>query len=66
MCLIIINQANRQQASVLMILECVGYVANYSVARYVKNNVQIANTLGALAFGTLANLGILAPRSEGG
>ena len=56
MCLIIINQSKWGQAPIMMFLACVGYVVNYTVARYVKGNVQIANALGALAIGTLANL----------
>jgi uncharacterized membrane protein YjjP (DUF1212 family) len=46
MCLIIIHQSKWKQAPVMMILSCVGYFVNYSVARYVKGNVQIANALG--------------------
>lgn len=56
MCLIIINQAKWKQAPVMMIISFAGYLVNYFSSRRFSNNSQVANTLGALSIGVMANL----------
>lgn len=56
MCLIIINQAKWKQAPVMMIISFAGYLVNYFSARRFDHNSQVANTLGALSIGVMANL----------
>ena len=55
LCLIIINQAKWKQAPVMLIISFAGYVVNFFSARRFANNVQVANSLGALAIGVLGN-----------
>lgn len=56
MCLIIINQAKRRQAPVMMVISFAGYIVNYLSSQRFNGNTQVSNTLGALAIGVLANL----------
>lgn len=55
MCLIIINQAKWKQAPVMVFIAFAGYVVNYFSSKRFSGNTQVANTLGALAIGVLAN-----------
>lgn len=56
MCLIIINQAKWKQAPVMMFISFAGYMVNYFSSKRFDSNSQVANTLGALAIGVMANL----------
>lgn len=56
MCLIIVNQAKWKQAPTMMIIAFAGYITNYFSSRRFAGNTQIANTLGALVIGVMANL----------
>lgn len=56
LCLIIINQGKWKQVPVMLLISFVGYVVNHFSAIRFASNAQIANTLGALAVGVLANL----------
>lgn len=56
LCLIMINQGKWKQTPIMMIIAFVGYIVNYFSALRFDTNVQIANTLGALAIGILGNL----------
>lgn len=56
MCLIIINQAKWKQAPMMMIIAFTGYVVNYFSSQRFSGNSQVANTLGALAIGVIANM----------
>ena len=56
LCLIIINQAKWKQAPVMIVIAEVGYIVNFFSAQRFTGNTQIANTLGALAIGVMANL----------
>jgi uncharacterized membrane protein YjjP (DUF1212 family) len=56
MCLIIINQAKWKQAPMMMIIAFVGYVVNFFSSVRFSGNSQVANTLGALAIGVIANM----------
>lgn len=55
MCLIIINQAKWKQAPMMMIIAFVGYIVNFFSSERFSGNSQVANTLGALAIGVIAN-----------
>jgi uncharacterized membrane protein YjjP (DUF1212 family) len=55
-CLIIINQGKWKQGPVMILIAFAGYQVNYWSAKRFANNVQIANTLGAFAIGSLANI----------
>ncbi|MCJ1246405.1 hypothetical protein MMC30_003612 [Trapelia coarctata] len=55
-CLIIINQGKWSQMPVMLGISIVGYVVNYFSALRFASNVQVAQTLGALAIGVLGNL----------
>lgn len=54
--LIYINQAKWKQAPVMLIIAFVGYLVNFYSSKRFAGNTQVANTLGALAIGVLANL----------
>ena len=56
LCLIIINQGNLTRMPPMLGLALVGYVVNYFSAKRFASNAQIAQGLGALAIGVLANL----------
>jgi uncharacterized membrane protein YjjP (DUF1212 family) len=56
MCLIIINQAKWKQAPVMMVISFAGYLVNYFSSQRFDHNSQVANTLGALVIGVMANL----------
>ncbi|SMY19857.1 unnamed protein product [Zymoseptoria tritici ST99CH_1A5] len=56
MCLIIINQAKWKQAPIMMVISFAGYVVNYFSSQRFSGNSQVANTLGALVIGVMANL----------
>lgn len=56
LCLIVINQGKWKQMPVMIVISFVGYVVNHFSAIRFASNGQIANTLGALAVGVLANL----------
>lgn len=55
MCLIIINQAKWKQAPMMMVIAFIGYVVNFFSSERFSGNSQVANTLGALAIGVVAN-----------
>jgi uncharacterized membrane protein YjjP (DUF1212 family) len=55
MCLIVINQAKWKQAPMMMIIAFAGYVVNFFSSERFSGNSQVANTLGALAIGVIAN-----------
>jgi uncharacterized membrane protein YjjP (DUF1212 family) len=55
-CLIIINQGKWKQGPVMVLITIAGYQVSYWSMKRFANNVQIANTLGAFAIGSLANL----------
>ena len=55
LCLIVINQAKWKQAPMMMIIAFVGYVVNFFSSERFSGNSQVANTLGALAIGVIAN-----------
>jgi uncharacterized membrane protein YjjP (DUF1212 family) len=55
MCLIVINQAKWKQAPMMMIIAFAGYVVNFFSSVRFSGNSQVANTLGALAIGVIAN-----------
>ena len=56
LCLIIINQGKWKQMPVMVVIAFAGYLVNYFSAMRFATNVQVANTLGALAIGVLGNL----------
>ena len=56
LCLIIINQGKWKQMPIMVVIAFTGYIVNYYSALRFATNVQIANTLGALAIGVLGNL----------
>ncbi|EMR72835.1 putative duf1212 domain membrane protein prm10 protein [Eutypa lata UCREL1] len=55
-CLAFVNQAKWKQMPVQIIIAFAGYVVNFFTNRRISAVPQIANTLGALAIGILANL----------
>ena len=56
LCLIIINQGKWKKMPPMLLLAMVGYLVNHYSAERFASNAQIAQTLGALAIGVLANL----------
>lgn len=56
LCLAIINQAKWKQMPMMVSIAMVGYVTNFFSSKKFDAAPQIANTLGALAIGVLANL----------
>jgi uncharacterized membrane protein YjjP (DUF1212 family) len=56
MCLIVINQAKWKQAPMMMIIAFAGYIVNFFSSVRFSGNSQVANTLGALAIGVIANM----------
>ena len=56
LCLTIINQTKWSKVPPMLALAMVGYLVNYFSAQRFASNAQIAQTLGALAIGVLANL----------
>ena len=56
LCYIIINQGKWTKAPAMLILSLVGWLVNYFSAQHFATNTQIAQTLGALTVGILANL----------
>ena len=56
LCLIIINQGKFKQMPAMGIVALSGWVVNHFSALRFASNVQIANALGALAIGVMANL----------
>lgn len=56
LCLIIINQAKWKQAPVMLVVSFAGYLVNFFSSKRFTGNTQVANTLGALTIGVLANL----------
>ena len=55
-CLAFVNQAKWQQMPVQIIIAFAGYIVNFFTSRRISGAPQIANTLGALCVGVLANL----------
>lgn len=55
-CLAFVNQAKWQQMPVQVIIAFAGYIVNFFTGRRIGGAPQIANTLGALTVGVLANL----------
>ena len=56
LCLIVINQGKWKQVPVMLLIAFAGYVVNHFSAQRFSSNVQVSNTLGALAIGVLGNL----------
>jgi uncharacterized membrane protein YjjP (DUF1212 family) len=56
LCLIVINQGKWRQAPLMIFISFAGYCVNYFSSKHFAGNAQIANTLGALTIGVLANL----------
>ena len=56
LCLIVINQGKWKQVPVMLVIAFAGYVVNHFSALRFSSNVQVSNTLGALAIGVLGNL----------
>ena len=56
LCLIIINQGKWKKMPPMLGLAIVGYLVNHYSAQRFSSNAQIAQTLGALAIGVIANL----------
>ena len=56
LCLIIINQGKWQKMPPMLVLAMIGYLVNHYSAQRFSSNAQIAQTLGALAIGVVANL----------
>jgi uncharacterized membrane protein YjjP (DUF1212 family) len=55
-CYIIINQGKWTKAPAMLVLTLVGWLSNHFSAQHFATNIQIAQTLGALTVGILANL----------
>lgn len=55
-CISILYQAKWKQMPVMIVIAFTGYIVNYFSGQRFKASPQIANTLGALAVGVLANL----------
>ncbi|KAL9125458.1 MAG: hypothetical protein Q9217_005343 [Psora testacea] len=55
-CLIIINQGRWNKMPPMLILAMVGYFVNHYSSQYFASNIQIAQTLAALAIGVIANV----------
>jgi uncharacterized membrane protein YjjB (DUF3815 family) len=55
LCLIVINQGRMSEAPAMVFIAFAGYLVNFFSAKYLANNVQVANALGAFAIGVLAN-----------
>lgn len=55
-CLAIINQAKWKQMPMMTFIAVCGHQANYWMSTRIANNIQVANAIGALAIGTIANL----------
>lgn len=56
LCLAFVNQAKWKQMPVQVVIAFAGYVVNFFTGRRFAEAPQIANTMGALAVGILANL----------
>ena len=56
LCIVIISQAKLKQMPMMIIIAFIGYFVNFWSAKRFSSNVQISNTLGALAIGLLGNL----------
>lgn len=56
LCLIVINQGRYKQMPIMLLIAFTGYLVNHFSAVRFSSNAQIANTLGALAIGVVANL----------
>lgn len=57
LCLIVINQGKWKQAPAMVLIAFAGYLATFFSGRhFAKNNVQIADGLGAFCIGSLANV----------
>ena len=56
LCLVIINQGKWKKMPPMLGLAIVGYLVNHYSAQRFSSNAQIAQTLGALAIGVIANL----------
>ena len=56
LCLVVINQGKWKQVPVMLAIAFAGYVVNHFSAQRFASNVQVSNTLGALAIGVLGNL----------
>lgn len=54
-CLAVINQAKLKQIPWMLLISFCGYQVNYWSAIRFSQNIQVANALGALAIGVLAN-----------
>lgn len=55
-CLVVINQGKWRQMPVMLLIAMAGYVVNFFSARRFASNVQVAQTLGALAIGLMGNV----------
>lgn len=54
-CLIVINQGRTKQIEIMIVIAFAGYIVNY-YAGAMFGNIQVAQAVGALAVGTMANL----------
>lgn len=55
-CLIIVNQGRWKQMFFMIVIAFAGYIVNHYSARYLNSNVQVSQTVAALAIGVMANL----------
>ena len=55
-CLIVINQGRLMQMPVMVLISLAGYVVNFFSSLKFPSNVQVSQTLGALAIGLMGNL----------
>ena len=56
LCICVLYQAQWRQMPVMVVIACTGYIVNFFSSRRFSVAPQVANTLGALAVGVLANL----------
>lgn len=56
LCLVVINQGRYKQMPIMVIIAFAGYIVNHFSAVRFSSSPQIANTLGALVIGVVANL----------
>ena len=56
LCLIVINQGKLKQMPVMVVIALAGYAVNHFSALKFPSNVQVSQTLGALAIGIMGNM----------
>ena len=56
LCLIVINQGKLKQMPVMVVISLAGYAVNHFSALKFPSNVQVSQTLGALAIGLMGNV----------